>query len=116
MKESGGCQNEVAEEEGSDGSPGLAGVRGRPSTLPVTADRQQQEPRRRIGVAGLEIAAGLNNNNNNNLSVSDLSDMSSESDSEFPQVRLNGDGEGNINIVLIHHNRIHRDTFIDANP
>jgi hypothetical protein len=93
MKESGGCQNEAAEEEGSDGSPGLAGVRGRPSSLPVTADRQQQ--RRRVGVPSLQTTAGLNNNLSN-LSASEVSDMSSESDSEFPQIRLNADGEGNI--------------------
>lgn len=94
MKESSGGPNEPAGVEGSDGGVRLAdadlATRGRPSSLSVSADQVRQQ--RKIGVPSMDR---LSNNNKSNLSVSDLSDMSSESDSEFPPVRSHGESEGN---------------------
>jgi hypothetical protein len=84
---------------GSEGSARLlaavADSRGRPSSLPVAADGPRpSQQQRKIGVAAIDrVKSG--GNNNSSLAVSDLSDMSSESDNEFPQVlEAAGETEG----------------------
>jgi hypothetical protein len=62
--------------------------------------QQHQHQQRKIGVGALDGARLANNNNISvGLCVSDLSDMSSESDSEFPQPRSNGESEGNVDKI-----------------
>jgi len=96
MKESGGGPNESG--GGSDGGVRLAGhdpaSRGRPSSLAVSADQvRPSQQKRKVGIPSMDRLAG---GNNNNLLVSDLSDMSSESDTEFLPPRARGESQGKI--------------------
>ena len=95
MKESGGGPNESV--DGSDGGVRLAGTdlgsRGRPISLAVSADQvRPSHQKRKVGIPSMDR---LSSNNNNNLLVSDMSDMSSESDSEFLPPRASGESQGN---------------------